>query len=137
MAAENKTRQTEADVDAFLAAVEPPARRDEAVIVRELMQRLSGEPAKLWGPNIIGFGSVHYRYESGREGDMPAIAFSPRKPQLVFYGLGGADRHPDLLARLGKHSTGKGCVYLKRLSDADMGVLEELVTASLARRAEG
>lgn len=129
--AENKTQATEQDVDVYLASLEPLVRREEGAVLRELMQRLSGEPAKLWGPSIVGFGSIHYRYDSVREGDMPRIAFSPRKAQLVLYGLGGAERHPELLARLGKHTTGKGCVYLKKLTDADLGVLEELVKASL------
>lgn len=134
--AENKTRATDADVGAFLAGVEPEERRADAKVVAEIMGRLSGEPATLWGPNIVGFGNVHYRYESGREGDMPRIAFSPRKPQLVLYGLGGADRFPELMARLGKHSTGKSCVYIRRLKDVDLGVLEQLVAIALAVRAE-
>jgi len=134
--AENKTKATAEDVGAFIAQVEPDERRRDAEIVLELMGRLSGEPARLWGPSIVGFGSVHYRYESGREGDMPRVAFSPRKAQLVFYGLGGPDRHPELVARLGRHTTGKGCVYVKRLRDVDVKVLEELIAASLARHAE-
>lgn len=83
----------------------------------------------MWGPSIIGFGCYRYRYESGREGEMARVGFSPRKPQLVFYGLPFSDEGDERLSRLGKHSTGKGCLYIKRLTDVDMPVLEELVRA--------
>lgn len=130
--AENKTQPTAADVDAYLAAVQPDARRADALALREIMHRLTGEPAKLWGPSIVGFGACHYRYDSGREGDMPLVAFSPRKPALVLYGLGGAERHPELIARLGPHTTGKGCVYIRQLSEVDRDVLEALIAAAVA-----
>ena len=99
------------------------------------MERLSGEPAAMWGPSIVGFGSYHYKYESGREGDACRIGFSPRAKELVLYGLGVA-RQPALMERLGKHKTGKGCLYIKRLSDVDEGVLEELATEALAHMNE-
>jgi hypothetical protein len=124
---ENKTQPTTASVDAFIAAAEPPQRSEDAKTVRATMERLSGEPAAMWGPSIIG-----YKYESGREGDMPRIGFSPRKAELVFYLSDEFPEHADLMARLGKHRTGKSCLYVKRLSDIDMGVLEELIAASLA-----
>lgn len=128
----NKTVETGASVEDFLAGVSPPVRLADARVLIELMARLSGEPPRLWGPSIIGFGSQHYRYDSGREGDMPRIAFSPRKPQLVLYvGIARPGAAP-FLARLGKHKTGKGCLYIKTLADIDMAVLEALLVDRLA-----
>jgi hypothetical protein len=129
--AENKTKQTEADVGAFLDAVPDPGRRADAHEVCATMERLSGEPPVLWGPSIIGFGRYHYRYESGREGDAPRTGFSPRAKELVLYLMGGFERHGALMERLGKHRASKGCLYLKRLEDVDRGVLEQLISASL------
>jgi hypothetical protein len=128
---ENKTRPTAVSVTDFLAAVEPEARRADAQALCEIMGRLSGEPAVMWGPTIIGFGSKHYRYESGREGVVPAAGFAPRKPALVLY-LGLGPRREDFLARLGRHATGKGCIYVKRLADVDTGVLEAMIATSLS-----
>jgi hypothetical protein len=128
--AENKTKPTGAAVDAFLEGVADPQRRADAHQVRALMERLSGEPAAMWGPSIVGFGSYHYKYDSGREGDWCRIAFSPRAKELVLYGLGVA-RRPALMEQLGKHRTGKGCLYIKKLSDVDEGVLEELAIEAL------
>lgn len=130
--ARNKTQPTTADVEAFLAAIAPPARQAEARAVCEIMARVSGEPPKLWGPSIVGFGTYHYRYDSGREGDSLRIGFSPRKAALTLYIPGGFPRYEDLMSRLGPHTTGKACLYLKRLSDIDLAVLEDLVTESLA-----
>lgn len=130
--AENKTRPTSLSVDAFIAAAQPPQRSEDAKTVRAMMERLSGEPAAMWGPSIVGFGSCHYRYDSGREGDMPRIAFSPRKAELVFYLSDEFPEHAELLAALGKHRSGKACLYVKRLSDIDTDVLERLVSGSLA-----
>jgi hypothetical protein len=129
--AENKTKPTGVSVDAFLDGIADPQRRADAHKVRALMERLSGEPAAMWGPSIVGFGSYHYKYESGREGDACRIGFSPRAKELVLYGLGVA-RQPALMERLGKHRTGKGCLYIKRLLDVDEGVLEELAADTLA-----
>jgi hypothetical protein len=128
--AENKTKATDASVDAFLAAVEPERRRIDGRVVLEMMARISGEPPKMWGPSIIGFGSCHYRYESGREGDMPRIGFSPRKAQLVLYLADGFAGRDALFARLGKHSTSKACLYINKLADVDLAVLEQLMVAS-------
>ena len=125
----NKTIETSEDVAAYLAAVEPPERAEDGRIVMALMARLSGAPARLWGAPIIGFGRYHYRYDSGREGDMCRIGFAPRKAELVFY-LAGLD-DADFMA-LGKHRRGKGCLYVKRLADIDMGALEALIVQSLA-----
>lgn len=126
---ENKTAETMADVVAYLDTVEPAERQADGRVVAALMARLSGESPRLWGPSIIGFGRYHYRYDSGREGDMCRIGFAPRKAELVFY-LAGLD-DADLMA-LGKHRRGKGCLYVKRLADIDMGALEALIVQSLA-----
>jgi hypothetical protein len=131
--AETKTKPTEVSVDAFLAGIDA-RRRHEANAVMMVMQRVTGEPPVMWGPSIIGFGRYRYRYESGREGEMARVSFSPRKPQLVFYGLISSPGAEERLARLGKHSTGKGCLYVKRLADVDLGVLEELVRGGYETR---
>ena len=125
--AENKTKATNASVTAYIDALTDPARRSDAKQLVQLMGRLSGEKPKLWGPSIIGFGSGHYRYESGREGDMPLIAFAPRKAALVLYSMLSHRDAPALLAKLGKHTTGKGCLYIKKLADVDGSVLERLI----------
>jgi hypothetical protein len=98
------------------------------------MQSITGEKPKMWGPSIIGFGACHYKYESGREGDMPIVAFSPRKAASVIYGLRGDGSSAPLLGKLGKHTTGKGCLYIKNLADVDSKVLEELITKSVASK---
>lgn len=126
---ENKTMETAADVAAYLDVVEPAERQADGRIVAALMARLSGEPPRLWGPNIIGFGRYHYCYGSGREGDMCRIGFALRKTELVFY-LAGLD-DADVMAS-GKHRRGKGCLYVKRLADIDMAALEALIVQSLA-----
>jgi hypothetical protein len=128
--AANKTVETDADVAAFVAGVADERQRADAKVLIEMLSRVSGEPPKMWGPSIIGFGSYHYRYDSGREGDSLRIGFSPRKGKTVMYGM-DVQNSPDVLARLGKHATGKGCLYLKRLADVDMAVLEELATSAL------
>ena len=126
-----KTVATDVDVAAFIAAVEPAVRRADAERLCALMSRLSGEPPRLWGPTIIGFGRYRYRYDSGRTGEMCRIGFSPRKATLVIYIVDGFPGHADLLTRLGKHKTGKSCLYVNKLADIDMAVLEQLVTESL------
>lgn len=132
--AETKTRPTGVAVDTFIDAVPNPQRREDAKKVRALMERLTGEPATMWGPTIVGFGSYHYKYESGHEGDMCRLGFSPRKAELVLYILteAGGPEEDALLARLGKHRTGKCCLYIRKLSDVDEAVLEEMVAWSLA-----
>jgi hypothetical protein len=134
--AENKTQATGADVTAFIDAVADDTQRADARVIAAMMARLSGEPAKMWGPSIIGFGSYHYKYDSGREGDSLRIGFSPRKGQTVLYLPGTISGQTDLLVRLGKHKEGKGCLYIKRLSDVGMAVLEEMVRASVGYMAE-
>jgi hypothetical protein len=129
--AEMKTKQTEASVSAFLDAVENEQRRADCRVVADLMRAVTGEAPKMWGPGIVGFGSYHYKYASGREGDWFVTGFSPRKQDLTLYIMAGFDRYDELMAKLGKYKTGKSCLYLKRLSDVDLGVLRELVTASV------
>ena len=128
---ENKTKETTVSVDDFIAAVADANQRTDAQKLRALMEHLSGEPARMWGPSIIGFGSYHYKYESGREGDMCRIGFSPRKGQTVLYLIDGFERQPELMTRLGKHKTGKSCLYINRLSDIDVNVLGDLIYRSV------
>jgi hypothetical protein len=130
--AELKTKPTGVAVDDFLEAVADPQRREDAKTVRATMERLSGYPAAMWGPSIVGFGAYHYKYDSGHEGDMARIGFSPRKAELVLYLLTGAAEEEARLAQLGKHKTGKCCLYIKKLSDVDEAVLEEMIVGALA-----
>jgi hypothetical protein len=129
---ENKTKPTTASVTAYIDAVTDPIRRSEAKELIQLMRRVSGEKPKLWGPSIVGFGKYHYRYDSGREGDMPLVGFSPRKAALVLYGLLGHGDTKALLAKLGNHTTGKGCLYIKKLADVESTVLERLIKNAVA-----
>jgi hypothetical protein len=128
--ADNKTKPTELSVAAFIDAIEDPIKRADAKALAKLMQDAAGEKPKMWGPSIIGFGSYHYRYDSGREGDMPLISFSPRKTATVLYNV--IESSEALLAKLGKHTTGKGCLYIKTLADVDQQVLKAMVVKSLA-----
>ena len=132
--AENKTKPTKISVAAFLDAC-AEERRADAKALAKLMQMASGEKAAMWGPSIVGFGSYHYVYESGRQGDAPIVGFSPRKAALVLYGTTGFKGAEALLGKLGKHTTGKGCLYIKKLADVDVKVLKTLVgEASKAKR---
>ena len=131
-----KTTPTEASVDAFLDAVEDDARREDCRTVLDLMQRVTGEPPQMWGASIVGFGSYHYVYESGREGDWFLTGFAPRKRNLTLYIMAGFSDYDELMARLGKHKTGKSCLYVNRLADIDMEVLEDLVGQSVAHMRE-
>jgi hypothetical protein len=129
--AENKTKPAKLSVAAFIETLTDPARRADAKALVKLMQSASGEKPKMWGPSIIGFGACHYRYESGREGDMPLIGFSPRKAATVLYNMIGSSDSAALLAKLGKHTTGKGCLYIKKLADVDRQVLQALAAKSV------
>ncbi|MBD8077963.1 DUF1801 domain-containing protein [Cellulosimicrobium arenosum] len=129
---ENRTRPTDADVEAFLASVEDPVRRRDAQRLVALMTRVTGEEPRMWGPSIVGFGTYHYRYASGREGDIAAAGFSPRKAASTVYLAHGVDEHAELLSRLGPHTLGKACLYVKDLDDVDLDVLEETVRRSYA-----
>jgi hypothetical protein len=133
---ENKTRPTTASVSEFLSGVANDTRRRDAQAVLAMMMRVTGVEPQMWGPSIVGFGSQHYRYESGREGDMPRIGFSPRKASLVLYVLTGGGREASLLARLGKHTTGVSCLYVNKLADVDMTVLEAMAADAWARSGE-
>jgi len=134
--AETKTKPTAVPVDTFIDAVPNQQRREDAKKVRAMMERVTGEPARMWGPSIIGFGTYHYKYESGHEGDMARLGFSPRAAELVLYVLTEAGGQEALLARLGKHRTGKCCLYVRKLSDVDEAVLEELTVDALAHMDE-
>lgn len=127
---ENKTRETSEDVSAFIDRVEDPKRREDARELCAVMGRATGEPPKMWGPSIVGFGTYHYKYESGREGDWSAVGFSPRAKELVLYLSAHSERTEGLLKRLGKHKTGKSCIYVKSLADIDEAVLADLVADS-------
>ena len=128
---EMKTKQTEASVAAFLKGVGDETRRQDCEILAAIMKRAAKAEPKMWGTSIVGFGSYHYKYASGREGDWPVTAFSPRKQDLTLYIMAGFDRYEALLTKLGKHKTGKSCLYIKRLADVDLAVLKELITASV------
>ena len=130
--AENKTKPTKLSVAAFINGLSEQARRKDAKALVKLMRAASGEKPQMWGPSIVGFGSYHYKYESGREGDAPLIGFSPRKAASVLYGLIGCSASTALLEKLGKHTTGKGCLYIKKLSDVDQKVLQAMVVKSVA-----
>jgi len=132
--AENKTKATQLSVAAYIDALTDETKRADAKALVKLMLSASGEKPKMWGPSIIGFGTLHYKYESGREGDMPLAGFSPRKAATVLYGVTGFSGAEPLLAKLGKHTTGKGCLYVKKLGDVDKKVLETLVTKAVAAK---
>ncbi len=130
------TRPTGASVAAFLDAVEPAGRREDAQALHRLMARVTGEAGEMWGPSIVGYGRYRYRYESGREGEWMLTGFAPRKANMVVYIMPGFEGAEALLARLGRHRTGRSCLYLGRLSGVDLGVLEELVAGSVATMRE-
>ena len=123
----NKTQPTDVSVEEFVAGVEHPVRRSDAETLLEMFTRVTGEEPVMWGPSIIGFGQYHYVYDSGREGDAPAVGFSPRTANLTLYVLSDHPDQADLLARLGKHRTSVACLYINKLSDVDLDVLEQLV----------
>ncbi len=131
--AEIKTKVNEASVDEFLSKVEDEQKRKDCFEIIKIMQQVTKEEPKMWGPAIIGFGSYHYKYESGREGDMPQIAFSPRKQNITFYIDVGNNSDNPLLKKLGKYKTAKVCLYIKRLADVDRNVLHELIADSFER----
>jgi hypothetical protein len=130
--AENKTKPTNVNAAAFIDALTNGTKRADAKALVKLMQSATGEKPKMWGPSIIGFGSYHYTYDSGREGDMPVMCSSPRKAATVLYNMTGFSGSEALLAKLGKHTTGKGCLYIGKLADVDQKVLEAMVVKSVA-----
>ncbi|MFJ5957360.1 DUF1801 domain-containing protein [Paenarthrobacter sp. NPDC092416] len=125
--AANKTQPTDVSVEEFLAAVEHPGRRADGFELLDMMRDITGQEAVMWGPTIVGFGSYHYKYSSGREGDSAAVGFSPRKANLVLYGVTeGPDAHR-LLPGLGKHKTSTACLYVNKLDDVDRDILAEMI----------
>lgn len=132
MAQDNKTQPTQVNVESFLSSVENKTRLQDARTLIDVMRQITGEPPVMWGPSIIGFGTSHYRYESGREGDVPLVGFSPRKANLALYlGKSFAD-YDTLIAQLGKHKTGASCLYVNKLADVDLRVLETMIENSAA-----
>lgn len=125
--AENKTRATSASVSAFLSGIEDRQQRSDLKKVAAMMRRATGERPRMWGPAIVGYGSYHYRYDSGREGDFMITGYAPRKQAMAIYILPGFERFGNLMERLGKFKTGKSCLYIKRLADVDEQVLERLI----------
>ena len=135
--AELKTKKNTASVSAFLKGVEDPTRRKDCETVRKIMREETGSRAAMWGDAIVGFGSYHYKYASGREGDWMLCGFSPRKQNLSVYIMAGFTKYEALLKKLGKHKTGKSCLYIKRLEDIDLAVLRELIRQSVAHLRSG
>lgn len=128
---QNKTRATDADVRRFLSEVEPERRREDGLALDTLFREVTGWQPQMWGPSIVGYGSYHYIYDSGREGYMCATGFSPRKASLSIYILPGYHDYGDLLTNLGKHKLGKSCLYVNKLADVDTEVLKHLIRAGL------
>jgi hypothetical protein len=135
MAKENKTKLTGVSVESYLGAIESDERQKDCRALAKLMAKATGEKPKMWGPSIVGFGSYHYKYDSGREGDSCLTGFSSRKGEIAIYLMAEFPKRDQLLAKLGKHKTGKGCLYIKTMSDVDPKVLEQLVAGTLAERA--
>jgi len=127
----NKTKPTKSSVMAFINAIEDPQKRADARKVAAMMRRATGKRARMWGPSIVGYGTYHYRYESGREGDFMVAGFSPRKQALTVYIMAGFANYGVLMKKLGKFTTGKSCLYIKRLSDIDETALEQLINESV------
>ena len=129
--AELKTKLTDASVEAFLNTLEDESKRKDAQTILQMMQDVTGEAPRMWGNSIVGFGSYRYKYASGKEGDWMLTGFSPRKQNLTLYIMSGFEINADIMSRLGKHTTGKGCLYIKKLKDVDQTVLRELITQSV------
>lgn len=130
--AKNKTAPTSLSVTDFINAVDDEQKRKDSFDLVALMRSISGNEPKMWGPSIIGFGSYHYRYASGHEGDAPLIGFSPRKAAISLYVFTGLDQHQHLLTSLGKFKMGKACIYVKKLSDIDQSQLKALMKETIA-----
>jgi hypothetical protein len=130
--AEPKTRPTKESVERFLSEIADDKKREDSRTIARIMKKVTKAKPTMWGPSMIGYGSYHYRYESGREGDWFLTGFSPRKQNLTLYIMSGFTRYDALLRKLGKYKTGKSCLYIKRLDDVDLGVLETLIRESVA-----
>lgn len=129
--AELKTQPNDDSVQAFLDGIEDGQKREDSFRLLEMLSVASGQPARMWGSSIVGFGAYHYVYDSGREGDWFEVGFSPRKQNLTVYIMPGFERYDELLNQLGKHSTGKSCLYIKRLADVDENALRRLIDLSV------
>jgi len=129
--AEMKTKPTNESVKDFLNRIPDAERREDCLAVAKMMEDITGEKPKMWGPSIVGFGSYHYKYASGREGDWPMAAFSPRKKDLTVYLMMGFEKHTELMEKLGKYSHAKSCLYIKRLSDIHLPTLKKLIKTSI------
>ena len=129
--AEQKTKPTKASVKEFLNQIQDKERREDCFAVAKIMEEITGDKPKMWGPSIVGFGTYHYKYASGREGDWPVTAFSPRKKDLTVYLMMGFTKHTELMQKLGKHSAAKSCLYIKRLSDIHLPTLKKLIKISV------
>ncbi|KAA0965512.1 DUF1801 domain-containing protein [Sporosarcina sp. ANT_H38] len=129
---EQKTKETDDNVIEFIEQVESLKKREDAYRLLDLFHEATGFEAKMWGPSIIGFGSYHYVYKTGHEGDAPLVRFSPRKAKISLYFAPGDTKREELLARFGKHTSGKACVYINKVDDIDIGVFKELITQSVA-----
>lgn len=134
--AELKTKKTKASVTSFLDKITDEQRRKDCQTVLNLMKQATGEEPRMWGSSIVGFGTYHYRYASGREGDWPIIAFSPRKTDLTLYIMPGFEKFESLITKLGKYKTGKCCLYIKRLDDVEIPVLKKLIATSVENLAK-
>jgi hypothetical protein len=128
---ELKTKETDASVIDFIKSVDNPKRREDALKLLDIFTEVSGYEAKMWGPSIIGFGSYHYKYTTGHEGDAPVVGFSPRKAKLSLYLKTGDPENEKILEMLGKHTTGKSCVYVNKLEDIDLEVLKKLIIQTI------
>jgi hypothetical protein len=133
--AELKTKPTSVDVLQFIAGVQDEKRRADCLTLVSLMREILKEEPVMWGPAIVGFGRYHYKYDSGREGEWMVAGFSPRKSDLTLYLMSGFEGKEELMAKLGKHKTGKSCLYVRRLADIDVSVLRELISRSVAEMA--
>ena len=134
--AENKTKATEASVESYFSAIQDEARRKDCEALAKLMTKATKLPPKMWGTSIVGFGSYHYKYESGREGDSCLTGFSSRKSDISLYLTASVLEQEELLSKLGKHKASKGCLYVRKLSDVDLKILERLVVSAVASRKE-
>ena len=134
--AELKTRPTGASVEEFLATVPDAQKRQDSAILLDLMSVATGDEPRMWGPSIIGFGTLAYRYDSGRTGTWFVVGFSPRKRAFSLYLAGGLSPHDDRLKRLGKHTRGKSCLYIRRLSDVDLSILTEMINTTVAQQSD-
>lgn len=128
--AQNKTVENDGSVDDFLNSVKDEQKKADCLVLKSMMENITNTPAAMWGASIVGFGTYHYKYESGREGDFMKVGFSPRAQNVTVYIISGFERYAKLMEKLGKHKTGKSCLYIKKLADVDMGILEELVKGS-------